>query len=138
MDQERFGALIAEEIARDPEFLRAVESLSRTMKLGIVSNGGSSTQRRKWRAAGLSEIIPHDRVIISGEVGMAKPERGIFLLASEILSVSPEDCLHLGDHQVNDLDGARAAGMRAHLVESVLSAKSLQRHLHEEGYIWIK
>jgi putative hydrolase of the HAD superfamily len=138
MDQERFGALLAEGITCDPEFLRAVESLSHSMKLGIVSNGGSSTQRRKWRAAGLSEIIPHDRVIISGEVGMAKPECGIFLLASEILGVSPEDCLHLGDHRVNDLDGARAAGMRAHLVESVLSAESLKRHLHEESHVWIK
>lgn len=132
IDQELFGRMIAEEIHPDGDLLEALNALSQILKLGIISNGGSSTQRRKWAAAGLSQVIPSGRVLVSAEVGVAKPDRRIFLMASQTLGEAPGDCLYLGDHERNDLHGATAAGMRARLVETVLTAERLNAFIEEE------
>lgn len=58
-----------------------------------------------------------DEVIASAEVGSAKPEPEIFHEACRRLDVAPERTLHVGDSAVDDLDGARGAGLRAVLVE---------------------
>lgn len=132
MNQELFGAMLAEGIHPDSGLLHALKVLSRGLKLGIISNGGSSTQRKKWIAAGLHEVIPHEHVLISAEVGVAKPDPRIFMMASQLLGEVPGDCLYLGDHERNDLYGATAAGMRARLVESVLNAERLTALVDQE------
>ena len=132
INQELFGRMLAEGIHPDRDLLQALEALSRVVKLGIISNGGSDTQRRKWIAAGLHQVIPYGRVVVSAEVGVAKPDRRIFLMASQILGEAPGDCLYLGDHERNDLRGATAAGMRARLVETVLNAERLNAFIAQE------
>lgn len=49
---------------------------------------------------------------LSYEVGVMKPDKGIFLTAAENVSTPPQHCLFIDDLQVN-VDGARAAGMQA-------------------------
>lgn len=53
-----------------------------------------------------------DDVVISGEVGMRKPEERIFLLASGRLGVSPGQCVFIDDIEYN-IDAARAIGFLA-------------------------
>ncbi|MFB9904044.1 HAD family hydrolase [Allokutzneria oryzae] len=53
-----------------------------------------------------------DVVVISGEVGMRKPEERIYRLTADRLGLPPEQCLFLDDAQPN-VDGAVNAGMRA-------------------------
>ncbi len=53
-----------------------------------------------------------DDVVISGEVGMRKPEERIFKLASERLGVPPRECVFIDDVEYN-IDAARALGFRA-------------------------
>lgn len=63
---------------------------------------------------GIGDLLDH--VLASAEVGRAKPEPGIFREASRRLGVLPEKTLHVGDSIVDDLTGARAAGLQALLV----------------------
>lgn len=54
-----------------------------------------------------------DEVVLSYEVGMAKPEPGIYLLVCERLGLAPGRILFTGDTPDADVAGPRAAGMRA-------------------------
>ncbi len=52
-----------------------------------------------------------DAVILSYQVGLAKPDRQIYLHCAETLSVLPEECLFVGDGGSRELYGAKEAGM---------------------------
>jgi putative hydrolase of the HAD superfamily len=92
--------------------------------LAAVAGGGvglavaSNYDRRLWAvAAGLPDLRPIERLVISSEVGWRKPAAEFFAALVQGLGCSPEEVLHVGDDPVNDYDGARAAGLRAALVD---------------------
>jgi putative hydrolase of the HAD superfamily len=58
-----------------------------------------------------------DRVEYSTGAGTAKPDPDVFRAALQALGVAPADALHVGDTPVDDVEGARAAGMRAVLLD---------------------
>jgi putative hydrolase of the HAD superfamily len=45
-------------------------------------------------------------------VGVAKPDTSIFLAVSTTLGIPLDTILHIGDHPVEDIGGARRAGMK--------------------------
>lgn len=49
--------------------------------------------------------------------GYRKPDPRIFLRAARTLGVQPQETLMVGDHAVEDLEGARSAGMHSLLVD---------------------
>jgi epoxide hydrolase-like predicted phosphatase len=53
-----------------------------------------------------------DAVVISGEVGMHKPEPEIFRLGAERVGLAPEECVFVDDLKEN-CEGAEAVGMTA-------------------------
>jgi putative hydrolase of the HAD superfamily len=58
-----------------------------------------------------------DAVVTSAEFGAAKPDPAIFAHALELAGgVAPGDAVHAGDSVQADVEGARAAGIRAVLV----------------------
>ncbi|MFF8385139.1 HAD family hydrolase [Streptomyces kanasensis] len=60
--------------------------------------------------------LPADAIATSGEWGCAKPSREFFARVVEVAGVSPGETLYVGDHPVNDVHPAAAAGLRtAHL-----------------------
>src|SRR5918911_3471448 len=74
---------------------------------GLISNswGGASYDRVE-----VDELF--DSMVISGEVGLHKPEPEIFRLGAERLGVAPEKCVFVDDLREN-CDGAEAVGMTA-------------------------
>ena len=58
-----------------------------------------------------------DGAASSAVVGHAKPAPAVFEAALEIAGVAPDEALHVGDSLDNDIEGARAAGIRAVLVD---------------------
>jgi len=52
-------------------------------------------------------------VVISGEVGVAKPDSLVFELALAETVVEPGDVWHIGDNLQTDVAGANAAGLRS-------------------------
>lgn len=83
---------------------------SRSLALGIVTNGDTEFQARHIRALGLDRLM--DAILISEQEGLRKPDAEIFRRAAAKLGVDPAQCLFVGDNPVVDVLGAAAAGMR--------------------------
>ncbi|GAA3120759.1 putative hydrolase of the HAD superfamily/hydrolase [Kribbella aluminosa] len=76
------------------------------IRTALLSNSwGNTYPRDTWDGM-------FDDIVISGEVGLRKPEPEIFLLAARRLNLKPEECVFVDDLQLN-VDGARAVGMTA-------------------------
>ena len=80
-------------------------------QLAIVSNGGHDTRLNTIRGLGIEPYF--DEIISSGLVGFNKPQPEIFQITAERLGVQPTQCLYIGDHPINDVQGATEAGMHA-------------------------
>lgn len=90
-----------------------LESLrARGIKTGLVANSWPDPARILRADAeefGLAELF--DVMVFSAEVGFAKPQPEIFLLALEQLGVAPEDAMFVGDRLETDVQGAARVGM---------------------------
>jgi len=97
---------------------------SAAIPLVLITNGASDTQRGKLEALDLECWF--DAVIVSAEVGAAKPEVAVFKAALEHLDVAAQRVWHVGDSLVTDVAGANAAGM-----VSVWLNRTGDRRLHD-------
>ncbi|MCY3784377.1 MAG: HAD family hydrolase [Chloroflexi bacterium] len=82
----------------------------RGLCLGVITNGGSVHQRRKLAAVGVLDSFT--TVVVSEEVGVAKPYPRIFEVACQALGAPPSACVHVGDRLDADAIGARDAGLK--------------------------
>jgi epoxide hydrolase-like predicted phosphatase len=78
------------------------------IKTGLISN--SWGEGLAYDPALLEELF--DAVVISGDVGLHKPQPEIFHLGAERIGVAPEDCVFVDDLREN-CAGAEAVGMKA-------------------------
>ncbi|HFI0149644.1 TPA: HAD-IA family hydrolase [Streptococcus suis] len=78
--------------------------------LGIITNGPSKHQWSKVSNLDLKRWIPKERILISSDVGIAKPNRKIFELAQTIVPSGKHDYYYVGDSFLNDIVGAKNAG----------------------------
>ena len=82
------------------------------VKIGLISNGSRD----------LEEFVAHhgldaDCVVGSRAFGRTKPHPEIFRHALALLGVRPEDAVMVGDSYEDDIEGARALGMKAFLLD---------------------
>lgn len=82
------------------------------LKIGLVSNTGRN----------LDEFVAHhglevDGAVSSGAHGKTKPHPTIFLSALKRLEVEPADAVMIGDSIEDDVEGAKAVGMRGFLLD---------------------
>ncbi|MGB1088329.1 MAG: HAD family hydrolase, partial [Alphaproteobacteria bacterium] len=83
----------------------------RGLKLGLITNGAPDTQQPK---IDLLNLAPHfDHMVISGALGIAKPDAAIFGHMLNRLGVNPADAAYVGDSPENDVVGAQQAGLTA-------------------------
>lgn len=83
-------------------------------RLAIVSNW---SERLASRLEEMDLARRVDAVLISAVEGVEKPSPAIFERAVARLGVDLDDAIHVGDHPVKDVEGARAAGLRAWLID---------------------
>lgn len=79
--------------------------------MGIITNGPAAHQMEKVEALGLSRWFAPESIVVSGAVGVAKPDPEIFRIACERVGTSPESCVYVGDSFASDVVGATSAGM---------------------------
>jgi YjjG family noncanonical pyrimidine nucleotidase len=92
-----------------PGALDLVRGLAGEYPLALVTNGIASVQNKRFAA---SPITPYFKaIVISEEVGIAKPDPRIFRPALEKLGVAAADVLYVGDSVTSDMAAARNAGM---------------------------
>ena len=117
---ERFGELLAIDdraglvermfggVRQDEEMLAALRrARAAGVRTGLISN---SMGAGRYDRSTFSELF--DGVVISGDVGMHKPQPEIFLLGAERAGVEPVDCVFVDDLREN-CAGAEAVGMTA-------------------------
>ena len=92
-----------------PEFLASVKK--RKLPMALITNGSSDTQRDKINTLNIEHWF--DAVIIAGEVGVAKPNVGIFEMAIDELGIEKDNIWHIGNSLESDVAGAKAAGLFA-------------------------
>jgi putative hydrolase of the HAD superfamily len=68
-------------------------------KVSILSNADASLRRRLEHEIAIHHLF--DDIVCSAEVGMAKPEPGIFGLACGRLGLAPAECVFVDDYEVN-------------------------------------
>lgn len=78
--------------------------------LGVMTNGPESHQARKLEALGVEAYIPRSRWVISGAVGIAKPDARLFAHANQVSGTLPAQACLVGDSWTNDIAGALDAG----------------------------
>jgi putative hydrolase of the HAD superfamily len=92
------------------DVLPCLDSLS-AYRLAVISNGDSGQQRRKLERMGIAPRF--DSVVISGDLGISKPDPAIFKQSLQELGVLAEEAVHVGDALESDALGAQGAGMHA-------------------------
>jgi putative hydrolase of the HAD superfamily len=97
-----------------PDARPAIEmARRRRLRIAVVSNWDVSLPV-VLATVGLGDGL--DAVLTSAGVGRRKPDPAIFTAALERLGVPAADAIHVGDSFVEDIEGARAAGLRAVLI----------------------
>ncbi len=110
--QRRFGVYVTTYEANwklFPDSLPCLRSL-KGLPLGLITNGEKEQHRSKIHQLGLEPFFP--TVVISGEVGLAKPDKAIFELAAREAGAALRDCVYVGDRLQTDALAAQEAGMR--------------------------
>lgn len=70
-----------------------------------------------------------DAVVCSAEAGAAKPDARVFAAACEAVKSPPAQTLHVGDNRRADFEGARAAGLRAMLLDRHAAHAAAREHI---------
>jgi putative hydrolase of the HAD superfamily len=117
---ERFGELLGLEdrhrlidrlfagMGPDDDMLRAVrQARAGGVRTALISN---SMGEGRYDRGAFPELF--DGVVISGEVGLHKPQPEIYLLGCERIGLPPRDCVFVDDLREN-CEGAEAVGMTA-------------------------
>jgi putative hydrolase of the HAD superfamily len=84
--------------------------------LGVLSNFDG---RVITILGGLGLASWFESVTLSSRIGATKPDRAIFARALDRHGAEPAEALHVGDSPMEDAEGARAAGLRAVLIDRV-------------------
>lgn len=79
--------------------------------VGVITNGPSMLQNHKMDTSGLRPYL--DIVVVSGDVGVHKPDPELFAYTADKLGLKTEECVYVGDHPINDIKGALDSGMHA-------------------------
>ena len=90
--------------------LPALDALRGRYRLALISNGLGREQRLKLDRLGLHDYF--EVCVISEEIGITKPQPGIFAHTLEALGIEAGVALHAGDNPHHDVAGARDHGMR--------------------------
>ena len=86
----------------------------RDYKFAVISNGGHATRLKILEGLGFRHYF--DDVFSSESVGIAKPKAEIFLHSCAQIKTVPQQSLYVGDHPINDYQGATQAGLQALLL----------------------
>jgi epoxide hydrolase-like predicted phosphatase len=128
MDQDEFERRMAAALSRDLDRPVAAEGLLSRMLADLHFDVPMVLAVREVHGAGIPtallsnswgvEYYPRDlleqlfdEVVISGEVGMRKPDADVFLLAARRLRLRPGECVFVDDTKAN-VEAAEAVGMR--------------------------
>jgi len=105
------------------DILPTLEKLKPVSKIGLISNAQPHGILYHIDKIGISTYF--DEIIISGAVGLQKPNPEIFRLASDSICSEPGECLMVGDSPQADAKGAESAGMNGVVIDRTGKMKEM-------------
>lgn len=93
--------------------------------LALLTNGAPDIQRDKLMGAGLAPYF--EVIVVSGEVGVGKPDPRIYAHTLDALGVDAAGATMIGDSLRNDITGAQRSGLRAIWVRRATDAATTPR-----------
>ena len=105
-----------------------LEKLKGKYKLAILSNGQSKSQHDKIDHVEVDEYF--DEILVSGDIGINKPDKRIFEHMADKLEVKCEECLFVGDVFSSDIVGA----IRAKMIPVWVVTDQERPSLYYQGY----
>jgi len=133
----RAEAMLEEWWAMPPQVHEPNIELARALKraghrVALLSNAGPDLRERITDFFGVH--VDWDYMVISGLVGLAKPDPAIYRLAAERVGLPPESCFFIDDAPAN-VQAAKDVGMGGyHFVGR--DYQGLQAALRAAGYAW--
>ena len=100
------------------EFIK--NKLKKSYKIGFLSNASDNWLNELFTK---DQLELFDSIVLSYQVGFAKPDKKIFLLSAKRLNVKPQECVFIDDI-ARYCEGAKAAGMQAIVYEDFKSMKN--------------
>lgn len=96
-----------------PEVKVMLEQLNKKYKLSIITNGLKEVQRPRLDKCGITSLF--DSIIVSDEIGVAKPDTLFFdaAMASIDEKIEKQRILVIGDSLKSDIAGAKEYGIRS-------------------------
>jgi HAD superfamily hydrolase (TIGR01509 family) len=146
IDHDEYIAIIATLLNKSPEELEEVvrkfhvrnepmfdivRSLKPQYKVGLLSNVGDNVIEHLLSEDELTNVF--DAVVLSGQVGMVKPNPNIFELTAAKLGLLPEECVMIDDIPRN-IQGAKAIGMKGIVCSSPTQVQLELTKLLEESH----
>ena len=107
---DEFRQRIASGEVKDEQLLAYIVDLKKRYKTGMLSNIGRGSLLRRFPDGELERYF--DAVVVSAEIGYAKPQREAYLHAAESLGVAPTMCVFTDD-RLPFCEAAEATGMKA-------------------------
>jgi epoxide hydrolase-like predicted phosphatase len=106
--------------AKNGKLLSYIKQLKESYKVGLLSNVGTNWIRETFLSE--EEQGMFDEIVLSYEVGLAKPDPAIFELVAEKLGLSPADCL-LVDDSTGHCTAAARLGIKTIVYENFQQMK---------------
>ncbi|MDI2587086.1 HAD family hydrolase [Psychrobacillus sp. NEAU-3TGS] len=120
IDDEAFGMELAEyfpNMRKESPFIyeetfEVLDQLKDKYTLLLMTNGSPSLQYTKLEIS--PEIAPYfDHILISGAFGRGKPDPSIFEHALDLVGITADEALMVGDNLMTDILGSSKVGMRS-------------------------
>lgn len=83
---------------------------NREVPIGIITNGESTNQWNKINSLGILEHFNKDHIIVSGDIGVDKPNPAIFKEMAKIIDA--DTYYYIGDSHSNDILGSFFVGWK--------------------------
>jgi putative hydrolase of the HAD superfamily len=110
--------------------IELIERLRPPYRASVLSNADKTLVARLKDTLRIHHLF--DDILCSADVGMAKPEPGIYALAARRLNLTPDECVFIDDLERNT-DAAKVAGM--HTILFRVGIDSLEDQLAGVGVL---
>jgi putative hydrolase of the HAD superfamily len=125
---EEFGLAYADMFTPNEDVCRLVPGLAQGHRLLLLSNT-NELHSRHFRRQFAEVLSPFAGLVLSHEVGLRKPDPGVYRHCEQLAGAPPEQCLLIDDLRAN-LEGARGRGWATLLYRP---GDDLQRQLAAHG-----
>ena len=114
---------------KDERVINLLTELSESYRLAVVTNNGTKYAEKILDYLGIKGFF--EAVLTQEECGVGKPDAFIYMKIAELLGVSPDECVSIGDRRAHDIIPAVHVGMRGIEIEDGKSLPNVKEQIRQ-------